>query len=310
MQKSFKYIAGVILFGIFIYLSIRYFHFGEFLKETKRFFWESPYLIIGVTICYSLSFILRAEAWKLYFGNRVKFYSCLEGVLLSLFVNHITPIKLGDVVRIGVLSLREKQVSPGESLQSVVILRFIDMAMLLFFSFIGLIVFAKAFVFRYSILVIVILAIACLVGGIMLWRFLPTFVHRQIQLVKTNLSGRNALLIFLMIAVSWALEGAVIWGVTASMGSGLSIYKAIWVNSITVGGQIFQITPGGISTYESVMTAALTTFHFSVKDGYMAAIVSHSYKFVFSYLAGMLLLLHSPVSKINQIKEILARRGL
>ncbi|WP_284037411.1 lysylphosphatidylglycerol synthase transmembrane domain-containing protein [Neobacillus sp. 114] len=310
MQKNFKYIAGVILFGIFIYLSIRYFHFGEFLKETKRFFWESPYLIIGVTICYSLSFILRAEAWKLFFGNRVKFYSCLEGVLLSLFVNHITPIKLGDVVRIGVLSLREKQVSPGESLQSVVILRFIDMAMLLFFSFIGLIVFAKAFVFRYSILVIVILAIACLVGGIMLWRFLPTFVHRQIQLVKTNLSGRNALLIFLMIAVSWALEGAVIWGVTASMGSGLSIYKAIWVNSITVGGQIFQITPGGISTYESVMTAALTTFHFSVKDGYMAAIISHSYKFVFSYLAGMLLLLHSPVLKINQIKEILARRGL
>ncbi|MFC4801978.1 YbhN family protein [Neobacillus sp. GCM10023253] len=310
MQKRFKYIAGVILFGIFIYLSILYFHVGEFLEETKRFFWESPYLIIGVMICYSLSFILRAEAWKLYFGNRVRFYSCLEGVLLSLFINHITPIKLGDAVRIGVLSIREKQVSPGESLQSVVVLRSIDMAMLLLFSFIGLIVFAKAFVFRYSILFIVILAIACLVGGILLWRFLPRFVHRQIQLVKTNLSGRKALLIFLMIAVSWALEGAVIWGVTSSMGSGLSIYKAIWVNSITVGGQIFQITPGGISTYESVMTAALTTFHFSIKDGYMAAIISHSYKFVFSYLAGMLLLLHSPVSKIKQIKEILVRRGL
>jgi uncharacterized membrane protein YbhN (UPF0104 family) len=301
-------LTGFLLAGIFIVLTMRYFDSEKFLLEIKEFFFGKPLITIGVTISYLLSFILRAEAWRLYLGKKVRFFSCLQGVLLSLFVNHITPIKVGDAVRIGVLSWREKNISPEISAHSVIVLRAIDMFFLLLFSFIGLIAFSKPFTFHYSFVLLFILVIFMLSGAFLVKKYRPRFVEKHILLMKTSLAGKNFALIMIFIAFSWALEGAVVWGVTASIGNGLEIHQAIWINSITVGGQIFQITPGGISTYESVMTAALSSFHYPIKDGYIVALVSHSYKFIFSYLAGFMLLIHSPIAKIKQLKEILLMR--
>jgi glycosyltransferase AglD len=311
-RKSIKHlirVIGLVLIGIFIFLSLQYFHAENFFMETKRFFLGNPLLIFFVTVCYFLSFILRAEAWRLYLGKEVKFFSCLQGVLLSLFVNHITPIKVGDIVRIGVLSWREKNIKPEISTHSVVVLRAMDMFFLLLFTFIGLVVFSKAFNFHLTLGLLFILILIGLIGIFLILKNCPPFVEKHILLLKTSLAGRRFVSIFTLIALSWTLEGAVVWGVTASIGNSLPIYKAIWVNSITVGGQVFQITPGGISTYESVMTAALTSFHYSVEDSYMVALVSHSYKFIFSYLVGFLLLIHSPITKIKKIREILLIGG-
>ena len=302
-------LMGFILAGIFIVLSLRYLHVEKLFNAMQEFFVGNPFIIAAVTVSYLLSFILRAEAWRLYLGKKVRFYSCLQGVLLSLFVNHITPIKVGDAVRIGVLSWREKNISPEISAHSVIVLRAIDMFFLLMFSFIGLIAFSRPFVFHYSLGLLFILVIMILMGFFFVKKHRPRFVEKHIQIIKTSLAGKNFVFILLFIAFSWALEGAVVWSVTASIGNGLPLYKAIWVNSITVGGQIFQITPGGISTYESVMTAALASFHYPLKDGYMVALISHSYKFIFSYLVGCLLFIRSPVTKIRQIREILLRRG-
>jgi uncharacterized membrane protein YbhN (UPF0104 family) len=302
-------VTGFILIGAFVVLSLRYFHPEKFLIETKEFFIGSPIILIVVTVSYLFSFILKAEAWRIYLGRNVRFFSCLEGVLLSLFVNHITPVKVGDVVRIGVLSWREKNIKPEISAHSVIVLRAMDMFFLLLFSFIGLIVFSRSFTFHYSLGLLVILVLIGLIGLFIILKFRPYFLEKHILLIKKSLAGKNFVFILPLIALSWMLEGAVVWGVTASIGNGLPIHKAIWVTCITVGGQVFQITPGGISTYEAVMTAALSSFHYPVKDGYMVALVSHSFKFIFSYLVGFLFFIHSPIAKIKQIREILLKRG-
>ncbi|MEH7501780.1 lysylphosphatidylglycerol synthase transmembrane domain-containing protein [Neobacillus drentensis] len=307
--KRLVKVMGLSLSGIFIMLSWRYFHTENFLNGSKKFFLGNPLIIIGVTVCYLSSFILRAEAWRLYLGKKVKFISCLQGILLSLFVNHITPIKVGDAVRVGVLSWKEKNIKPDISAHSVVVLRSLDMLFLLLFSIIGLVAFSKEFIFHLSLGVLIILVLSILIGVFIVYKYCPLFVEKHILLLRTNFKGWNFIYIFFLIALSWSMEGAVLWGVTASLGDGLPIYKAIWVNSITVGGQVFQITPGGISTYESVMTAALTSFGYPAKDGYMVALISHSYKFIFSYFVGFLLLIYSPGINIKQLKAFLRMRG-
>ncbi|MEH7306550.1 lysylphosphatidylglycerol synthase transmembrane domain-containing protein [Neobacillus drentensis] len=309
LVKRLIKVTGFILAGIFILLSLRYFHAGNFLESSRIFFLDNPLIIIMVTVGYLFSFILRAEAWRLYLGKNVRFFNCLQGVLLSLFVNHITPIKVGDAVRIGVLSWKEKNIRPDISAHSVVVLRSLDMLILLIFSLIGLVAFSKAFILRLSLGVLIILVLSIFIGIFIVYRYCPLFVERHILLLRTSLKGWNGVYIFILILLSWSLEGAVLWGVTASLGNGLPIYKAIWVNSITVGGQVFQITPGGISTYESVMTAALTSFGYPAKDGYMVALISHSYKFIFSYFVGFLLLIYSPGINIKQLKAFLRMRG-
>lgn len=310
LVKRLVKVTGFILAGIFIMLSLRYFHAENFLESSKEFFLDNPLIIIIVSVCYLLSFILRAKAWRLYLGKKVRFFNCLQGVLLSLFVNHITPIKVGDAVRIGVLSWKEKNIRPDISAHSVVVLRSLDMLFLLLFSIIGLVAFSKAYIFHLSLGVLIILVVSIFIGIFIVYKYSPLFVHKHILLLRTSLKGWNGVYIFLLIALSWSLEGAVLWGVTASLGDGLPIYKAIWVNSITVGGQVFQITPGGISTYESVMTAALTSFGYPAKDGYMVALISHSYKFIFSYFVGFLFLIYSPVSNFKQLKVFLRMRGI
>jgi glycosyltransferase AglD len=307
--KPLVKVTGIILAGIFIMLSWRYFHAENFLNSSKKFFLDHPLIIIVVSVSYLSSFMLRAEAWRLYLGKKAKFISCLQGILLSLFVNHITPIKVGDAVRVGVLSWKEKDITPDISAHSVVVLRSLDMLFLMLFSMIGLVVFSKVFIFHLSLAVVLILGLSSLIGGFIVFKYCPHFVEKHILILRTNFKGWNFVYIFFLIGLSWAMEGAVLWGVTASLGDGLSIYKAIWANSITVGGQVFQITPGGISTYESVMTAALTSFGFPIKDGYMVALISHSYKFIFSYFVGILLLILSPALNIRQIHLFLRMRG-
>ncbi|MEH7356880.1 lysylphosphatidylglycerol synthase transmembrane domain-containing protein [Neobacillus drentensis] len=302
-------LTGLLIAGTFIFLSYRYFHLGEFLANTQKFFFENPLILLVVTFSYLFSFLLRAEAWRLYLGKSVRFSSCLQGVFLSLFINHISPFKVGDAVRVGILSWREKNIKPEISAHSVVVLRIFDMVFLVLFSLIGLLAFSKTFIFRFSLGFLLLLSLLGLILIFILYKYRPSFVSKHIIFFKEALSGRNLVTIVTLIALSWALEGAVVWGVTKSLGQGLPLYKAIWVNSLTVGGQVFQITPGGISTYESVMTAALTSFHYPVKDGYMVALVSHSFKFIFSYIVGFVLLIRSPITRIKQIKTLLLKRG-
>lgn len=301
-------LGGLLLALIFVLLSFRYFHAERFWEETREFFIGNPLILFIVTACYLFSFCLRAEAWRIYLGKTVCYSSCLQGVLLSLFVNHITPIKAGDVVRVGVLSWREKNITPEVSAHSVIVLRVLDMLVLLLFSFIGLLAFSRIFLLQFSLWVVITLFVFGLISIILFLKYRPQFLMKHVNLLKRGFSGKNFRYILTLIVISWVLEGAVVWGVTTSLGNQLPFIQAVWINSITVGGQVFQITPGGISTYESVMTAALTSFHYPVKDGYMVALISHSYKFIFSYLSGLLLLIHSPITKMKQIKELLLLR--
>ena len=66
-------------------------------------------------------------------------------------------------------------------------------------------------------------------------------------------------------------------------------FEAVFANSVTVSGQIFQITPGGIANYESFLVFALRLFGFTIQEGYTIAIVTHAVKFFFPMLQGPLL---------------------
>ncbi len=74
----------------------------------------------------------------------------------------------------------------------------------------------------------------------------------------------------------------------------LSFWQAVWVNSATVSGQVAQVAPGGLGTYESVMAFALAQLETPWGTAYTAAVLTHAFKFLFSYAAGALVLVFSP----------------
>lgn len=294
---------------LFFVLTIHYFDMAEFWDKVKMFFLKHPLSLFMITFCYFCSFLLRAIAWRNYLNNQVRLRYCLQGVLLSLFINHITPIKLGDIVRIWILTTKERQVNWDEATHSVLIMRLLDILTLGLFSLLGLVFFSKAIILKLPIWIILSFIIFVLITIIFTRKILPSMVEKHWKLLKQGLFTSKILMILPLIVMSWVLEGSVVWGVLSSFDKDISFWKSIWINSITVGGQIFQITPGGITTYESIMSVTLVTIDVPMTDAYHVAFVSHAYKFLFSYGVGFMILLLAPKTKWKEIKEFLASKG-
>lgn len=103
------------------------------------------------------------------------------------------------------------------------------------------------------------------------------------------------MIILIAVSTSWVLEAAVLYGTVTIYHRDLSVLEAVFANSVTVSGQIFQITPGGIANYESFLVFALRLFGITIQEGYTIAIVTHAVKFFFSYVAGIMAIIIYPI---------------
>lgn len=289
--KIIKIVCSLLIVSSFIYLSIHYFNGKSIWNGIKEVI-QSPFILFTMLIIYFLSFCLKALAWKWYLNRRPRFSTCLLGILYSLFVNHLLPIKAGDLVRMKLLSTRD-DISGGDAVHSVIILRLLDMLYLIAFTLIGLFILGVDFQIPLPLIII-----GGLISGfsiLVVLRFFPAFLKRQAELLKQGLRGKKGLFICTAVGVSWILEAAILYGTVMVFKGNLSMMEAVFSNSVTVSGQIFQITPGGIANYESFLVFALRLFGFTIQEGYTIAIVTHGIKFFFSYVAGAMAIILYPI---------------
>ena len=289
--KTIKFIGSLLIVSFFFYLTFHYFD-GEWIWKGIKAIIQSPIILFAILTLYLLSFCLKAIAWKVYLNGRPRFLTCLLGVLYSLFVNHLLPIKAGDLVRMKIMSTRD-DISGEDAAHSVIILRLLDMIFLIGFTIIGF--FVLGVDFQISIPLVTIGCIGLVLAIVVVLRFFPAFLRRQFELFKQAFSGKNGMVISTAIGLSWILEAAILYGTVIVYNGDLSMIEAVFANSVTVSGQIFQITPGGIANYESFLVFALRLFGFTIQEGYTIAIVTHAVKFFFSYAAGAMAVFIYPI---------------
>ena len=75
-----------------------------------------------------------------------------------------------------------------------------------------------------------------------------------------------------------------------------------------VAAQVFQFAPGGLATYESIMSFALVQIEMDWKNAYHIALITHAFKFIFSYMAGAAAFILHPISFKN-LKRWTAKKG-
>ena len=161
--------------------------------ERNKGHYSITIILFAILTLYLLSFCLKALAWKVYLKGRPRFFTCLLGVLYSLFVNHLLPIKAGDLVRMKIMSTRD-EISGEDAAHSVIILRLLDMIFLIGFTIIGL--FVLKVDFQIPILLIVVGGIGLVLSLVIVIRFFPAFLNRQFKLFKQAFRGRNGMVIF------------------------------------------------------------------------------------------------------------------
>ncbi|MFJ8247131.1 lysylphosphatidylglycerol synthase transmembrane domain-containing protein [Peribacillus asahii] len=310
MKASFrgtvKLIPAVLILIGFIVLTLHYFD-GEYVWNSFIKLFHHPFLLIGIFSVYLLSFCFKAIAWKLYLQGRARFSTCLLGILYSLFVNHLIPIKIGDLVRMKILSMRDCHIKNEEAIHSVIVLRMLDMISLIGITLIGLLSLKVRFVMPFWMIILGI--VICSFTLLVMKKYAREFLKRHISLFKHAFSGKNGFVIILMTFMSWTLEAGVLYFTVIALSGDLSFLEAVFANSVTIAGQVFQITPGGIANYESFLVFALSVVGFTMKDGYTIAVLTHAIKFSFSYLAGAVAFIIYPIS-LKTVKEWIKVRGV
>lgn len=301
--NNLKRIIGFSLIFICIWLIVKHFDLQSLL-QLCRFIAEHPILLMGMFFLYFVAFLLRAYAWFLYIGKRVSFTVCVSGVFYSMFVNHILPFKGGDLVRIGIATIHtDSKAKADEIIHSVIMMRIIDMCILAIFSAFGIYVWIhEVIISNLWIYVLVICGLLTLFLIIILKTQLKDFVMRHLSLIKNGLRGMKGNVILISVIFSWFLEGFVLYFILLGKPNSISVTEAVWVNSLTVGGQFFQVTPGGIATYEAMMTFGLNIVHVPYSTAFSAAIVTHLFKFIFSFIVGFIAYVLVPIKreKINE----------
>jgi uncharacterized membrane protein YbhN (UPF0104 family) len=292
MKKYDKWGGRIVVAVCFIWLSFYAFDLNYVLSEAKGIFTNFS-LITIMTFAYFLAFIFRARAWQLYLGKTIRMKPFLDGILYSLVINHLLPVKAGDFVRAGYLAQWEK-VGWKTAFQSVVVMRLIDLIILGGISLVGALFLglSLSFLFFGSVL-----AICIVVGSLIFlkrtWREILVTQFKAVYSILFSIRGST---IFFFVFLSWCLEATVLLVVVSQFEVSISYLQSLWVNSFTIAGQVFHFSPGGIGTYESFMSFALAAYKVPLKDAYTIAIITHGFKFLFSFVVGVYLILSVPIS--------------
>jgi len=251
-----------------------------------------PLRLAAMTAAYWSAFWLKAVAWRLYLPKerRPKTALLYHGLIYSLLLNHVLPVKAGDVARVGVL--RSRGGAPvALALQSVVAMRALDMAALALLAaagaplWLGAAAAPSAYASAGAVVAAAALgAIALRFAGRLPW----TFAREQAAYARSALSGRRGAAIAALTVASWTLEAAVVLAAAAAVAGAAAVgpLEAVWANAFTIAGGPAYIGPGGIGGYESAMSFALHRSGLSWTDALAVALLSHGFKFAFSYAAG------------------------
>lgn len=270
------------------------------MKLSPEAFWESirtaskqPYLLWFGFIVYGLSFVMKALAWRWYLGQRITFSTSLISIWYGLLINHLSPVKAGEFFRAYIFRERE-DVDYLTALQSVAVMRVFDLFSLCVMIYIGLYWLSVPAHFSFWLLIGGSLAGGA--AGMILFKLWPDVIRKQIRFFKATFFRLSTMPVFLLVFLSWGMEAALIWSVAEALGQPVEWAKAIWINSVTVAGQVFQVTPGGLASYESVMALSFRSAGYFIEFGMTVAIITHGIKFLFSFIAGAAACILHPLS--------------
>ena len=234
-----------------------------------------------VFIIANISIILRAIKWQVLLKNS-KFFEILPIQLLSITISNLTPGKIGEPIKSGLLKMR-KGLAISSTLPSVVIERILDLIILIFLSILGLIISFN--VFYSKLLIISIVAFIVIILLLLLGLFNKAFglkilnILKKIKYLKTldvgfvenfysanKVEKRRVLLSLLITLLAWILDGLIFYFLASSLSSEITknIGPIIFCSilSISILASLVTFLPGGIGGTEAIMTYLLISLGF------------------------------------------------
>lgn len=322
MKRKVVFVLAWGLLLVSVYFAMTALNGKELWLAAQRLL-QHGWLLLVMAVCYAAAFWLRSAGWAMQMGQAGSNKATVEQLWLyhhiGLFLNHVLPIKGGELARAALLKTRH-QLDWGTSLYSVGVSRLLDMSALMAIAALTILWVAPhlfaAWVGEKAVWFWLLSPLA-LIGVYLVTRLakrrqdkLPDMLKR---LLAQTENGQRWWLAFGCTLLGWVLEAAVIGSVVFGLGGNLDVAQALLIHVLTIMGQTLHVTPGGIGTYEAVMSTLLVQVAgYTLAFGLQAAILSHGFKFLYSFVMGGYAawrLSLSPLRLYRQAKEEGERRS-
>ena len=263
-------VALSLLLLVLVLLLIGYLADWSQLKLAVRQLGGQPWLLAILIVAYTGAFLLRAVAWRVLSSGCIGIYQLFVSIQSEFLVKHLTPIKLGEIVRPRLATRYGMPVAEASSTTAVA--RYLDFAALLAIaSVVGTAVSLKTGSRLWLEGLTLPAAVILGYGTILLatrqsrgFGVPPGLLRTRLELLRDQLrqvSARQVAFAAVWTAPSWVLEAAVILVAAKALGIELSIAIAVAVTAFTILFQVFHITQGVIGVYEAVITGAPSRTH-------------------------------------------------
>jgi len=312
MKKVLQITIGLLLSAVFAWLAIRNIQWKEFILtlQSGKYWWY----ILPSSVLFLASFFSRAIRWGYFLEpiqqvSNQKLYSAL---MIGYMGNNVLPLRLGELLRAYALN-RTTGISKSAGLATIVVERLVDIAGLLLFLIVAVIV--SPIPPRYRFITLMIGAVAVLILAVlllltffdqqmtkllqMIFRFLPEFSMSKItQIVQSFIQGLHGLRqtsnywkILLHTCIMWVLYASSTYCMLVAFNFnhlyGMDFWAAIVILLIGTVGVLIPSSPGFIGTYEGVMVFALAIYSVPKPSALGFAIVIHLVNYIPVTLIGL-----------------------
>lgn len=320
-----KVLAGIILSGVLVYLSLRGIHFQGVAQSIQRV--QLSYVFLSLSMMFLMQ-VLRSIRW----GGILKPVAHVDQLTLFSITNVgflaivAIPARLGELVR-PLLVSRKKGVPMAAALGTVFVERIMDtFTILLMAGFVfPLIPLPPWLVRSVSIMTAITLAVTAFFAFLIikqknldgLYRFLPSslkerFAGKISRLVGHFMDGfavitdwkRLSWLMLLSVAV-WIVDVLAIYFLFLSFGYSLSILAAFVLMFILIVGIAIPTAPGFVGNWHFACILTLTLFGLDKADALTFAILYHALSIGIVLVLGLAFL---PFNRFS-LKDLTNRGG-
>lgn len=310
---DYKTALGVVISATFLYFLLRKIDFHQLLAAMYQFDWR--YLFPAVLSTF-LSYLLRAVRWRylLIHEKRISISPLYSATIIGYMANNLFPARLGELIRVWVLSRRE-QISGPKVFASLVIDRLCDggavMLMLVIALFTlqlptgmenysELLKIGGSFTLLFYLSVLGILLLLKMrtflmlgVMGRLLKPFPAVLSERLIPLVGSFIEGirlstqrNHHLLIVLSSVLIWLTALWPIDLILRGFGINLPFSASLFIMVLLVFAVMIPSAPGYIGTYHMACFTGLAAFNIAESSAISIALVIHGLSFFPVILAG------------------------
>ncbi|HLD38987.1 MAG TPA: flippase-like domain-containing protein [archaeon] len=264
--KTIPFIISIIIVLALIYFSDPYRIYISILSANK------VYILLALFISV-INIFLRALKWKVILGKSVGFFELMPIQLFGMTISSFTPGKIAEPAKAVLLKLR-KGIPVSESLPTVIWERINDVLSTMLLSIVAiqaisirsdiLLLGAASLVFFVVVISVVVLAMKSKKFGLRVF-----FILRKLPLMKyvsddfvdrfySIKTGKISIIkSFVITFVAWALEGAILGVVLASMGVSINFILLAGVIALSILIGTASSLQGGIGSSEFVMIVLL-----------------------------------------------------